>query len=100
MISQVNVRENRMDFIDPSDSVSYRGAVSWNIEVTNFTGFQRVARNFDQIPLDCITTPAPETRVDYGLSTTKGSGERSRLLCLSLTVVQSPFTTLSCLGVS
>src|ERR1700689_3553932 len=28
--------------------------------------------------LDCITTPAPETRVDYGLSTTKGSGERSR----------------------
>src|ERR1700684_818919 len=50
--------------------------------------------------LDCITTPAPETRVDYGLSTTKGSGERSRLLCLSLTVVQSPFTTLSCLGVS
>jgi hypothetical protein len=78
MISQVNVRENRMDFIDPSDSVSYRGAVSWNIEVTNFTGFQRVARNFDQIPLDCITTPAPETRVDYGLSTTKGSGERSR----------------------
>jgi hypothetical protein len=29
-------------------------------------------------PLDCITTPAPETRVDCGLSRTMGSGERSR----------------------
>ena len=47
----MNVREIPMEFIDPSDSVSCRGAVSWNIAVTNFTGFHRVARNFDEIPL-------------------------------------------------
>ena len=47
----MNVRENLTDFIDPSDSASYGGAVSWNIAVTNFTGFHRVAGNFDQIPL-------------------------------------------------
>src|ERR1700678_468283 len=62
--------------------------------------YDKAQNNQYRTALDCITTPAPETRVDYGLSTTKGSGERSRLLCLSLTVVQSPFTTLSCLGVS
>jgi hypothetical protein len=28
--------------------------------------------------LDSITMPAPSTRVDFGYSTTKGSGERSR----------------------
>jgi hypothetical protein len=31
-----------------------------------------------RISLDCITTPAPRTRVDCGLSRTMSSGERSR----------------------